>query len=85
MTEPTSQSESSIDQRSHERKLPNAAGKRLLFYVLGLCFLLLVVMEIKARRDGYRVNYYPPSTDLWVAQWLELENSLPPDQTVVIA
>ena len=84
MTEPTSQSESSIDQRSHERKLPNAAGKRLLFYVLGLCFLLLVVMEIKARRDGYRVNYYPPSTDLWVAQWLELENSLPPDQTVVI-
>ncbi|MFL2870843.1 MAG: hypothetical protein ACJZ8O_08835 [Pirellulaceae bacterium] len=76
--------ESPIDQGSHDRKLPRAVGKRLLFSSLGLCFLLLVVMEIKARRDDYRVNYYPPSTDLWVAQWLELENSLPPDQTVVI-
>ena len=66
-----------------ERDLPRRVGGQQLMLVIGLLFVLLVMMEVKARRDNLRLNYYPPSEDLWVSQWLELE-SQPADQLVVI-
>ena len=32
--------------------------------VAGFTAVLLVVMEIKARQDDLRINYYPPREDL---------------------
>lgn len=72
-----------LDYESHNRRLPHTVGKRQLLTVFGILVILLTGMEIKARQDDYPTNY-DPTTDLWVAQWLELENSLPPDQTVAI-
>lgn len=77
------QSNGNLNYKSHERSLPDRVGTRQLVIMLALLFVLLVVVEIKARRDNYRVNYYPPTTDLWVSQWLELDD-LPDDQLVVI-
>ena len=68
---------------SHERLLPQSVGKRVLLTVAGFIAVLLVGMEIKARQDDLRTNYYPPTEDLWVSQWLELD-ALPDDQLVII-
>ena len=45
---------------SHERLLPQSVGKQVLITVAGFTAVLLVVMEIKARQDDLRINYYPP-------------------------
>lgn len=68
---------------SHERLLPQSVGKQVLITVAGFTAVLLVVMEIKARQDDLRINYYPLREDLWVSQWLELD-ALPDDQLVII-
>lgn len=78
MSDPSTSSQG----RSHDRMLPNRVGKRLLLSVTGLCLMLLVAMEIKARQDDYPVNY-PRTSDLWVGQWYRLDE-LPEDQTVFI-
>lgn len=70
-------------QCSHERRLPQSIGKRVLLAVAGLSAMLLAGMEIKARQDDLRINFYPPTEDLWVSQWLELD-ALPDDQLVII-
>lgn len=77
-----SDSRHNLTHRAASRSLPHSVGKRLLLHVFVAVFALLTVMEIKARRDEYETNY-PVSSDLWVAQWLELDD-LPSDQLVVI-
>ncbi len=49
---------------SHERLLPQSVGKQVLITVAGFTAVLLVVMEIKARQDDLRINYYPLREDL---------------------
>ena len=75
-------SHSDPKSRQLSRKLPEHVTKRMLLYVFLGVFGLLTVVEIKARRDGFETNY-PVSSDIWVAQWLDLED-LPNDQLVVI-
>ena len=67
---------------SHERRLPQSIGKRVLLAVAGLSAMLLAGMEIKARQDNYPVSY-PFTSDMWVGQWYRLD-AFPADQTVFI-
>jgi len=77
-------SSTDLDKYSHfERSLPKTVGKRQLFTLVGFLLILLGLMEAKARSDNFRVNYLPPTSDLWISQWLELDE-LPDDQTVVL-
>ena len=75
-------SNSNLDYASHERRLPQLVGKRLLLSVIGLMLILLTGREIKARRDNYPIHF-PFSSDMWVGQWQRLDD-LPDDQTVFI-
>ena len=75
---------SSNPQYQHfERSLPVSIGRKQLLGVTGLLLILIGVMEIKARKDDFRVNYLPPTPELWISQWLELDE-LPSDQLVVL-
>ncbi len=67
---------------SEERDLPEFINKKTLAVVLIVLVLLMVGMEIKAHQDNYLVNY-PFSKDMWVKQWLRLDD-LPDHQTVII-
>lgn len=75
-------SNSNLDYASHERRLPQVVGKRLLLSVVGFVAVLLAGMEIKARQDNHPVNF-PFTADMWVGQWQRLDD-LPDDQTVFI-
>ena len=66
-----------------ERILPLSVGWKQLLRVFGVLLILIGLMEFKARKDNFRVNYLPGSPDLWISQWLELDE-LPNDQLVVL-
>ena len=74
---------SQLDNSLHERKLPDHVGTRILATVTVTMVVLLATMEVKARQDNYRISYYPPTEELWVSQWIELD-SLPDIQLIVI-
>lgn len=73
-----------IDTRNavYLRSVPSRMHLRTLFSVIGLLFAFMVIMELKARNDNFPLNY-PFSADMWVRQWLKLDD-ISDEQVVVI-